>query len=228
VGEGSADRVGRTLVDEVWEVSEPNVSPVDDAAQIVAATCVVHLPASSAGVDHDVDRRVDFIVVVDPAALASPDDPVAGQEARGCESWPDDPLDEEAASDAAGETLEDLAGELELDGVEVVRPEQSTIAAALGAMAQRRSTILDLGPSDCRYAVDTITEIDPCGHRRTLLLFCSDSQAPSSSYCPQHAALCRQPILSRSVRDMERLRRFQETRGRRLSGVALRADLDGE
>ena len=189
---------------------------------------VAEPPASSAALDHDVDRRVNFVIVVDPTALASPDDPVAGQEARGCETGSDDPPDEEAASRTAGEAPEAPTGELELDDAEVVEPEPSTIAVTLGAMARRRPTITDLGPGDCRYAVDTITEVDPYGRRRTLHLFCFDSQAPGSSYCPQHAALCRQPILSRSARDMDRLQRFQAARERRLSGVALRADLDGE
>ena len=80
-------------------------------------------PASPGLIDHNVDRRVDFVIVVDPTALASPDDPVAGQEACGRETGPDDPPDEEAASGAAGETLEGLAGEFELDDVEVVEPE---------------------------------------------------------------------------------------------------------
>jgi hypothetical protein len=207
---------------------EPEVSPVNGVARVAA--CAVHLPASPAidhGVDRRVDRRVDFLVVVDPATLASPDDPVAGQDARGSETGLDEPPDDEAAGGAVGEAPEDLAGELELDDAELVEPEPSAIAAALGAMARRRPTITDLGPGDCRFAVDAITEVDPYGRRRTLHLFCSNSQAPGSSYCPQHAALCRQPILSRSARDMERLQRFQAARERRLSGVALRADLDG-
>jgi hypothetical protein len=197
---------------------------------VTAAASTVNPPVDVAidhGVDHDIDRRVDFVVMVDPAALAPSAHPVAGQDAHSCETGPDDPPDEEAASGAAGEALEDRGGELELSDVEVVESEPSTIAVTLGAMARRRSAITDLGPGDCRFAVDTAIEVDPYGRRRTLHLFCSDSQAPGSSYCPQHEALCRQPILSRSARDMDRLQRFQAARERRLSGVALRADLDG-
>jgi hypothetical protein len=87
MGSKLTNRVGRKLVDEVREMTDPDVSPADDAARVAA--CVVPTdraarpvePTSPAMLDHDVNRSVNFIIVVDPAALASPDDPAVAQEA---------------------------------------------------------------------------------------------------------------------------------------------------
>ena len=210
-------------------MSGPDVSPINDAAQIVTATCVVHPPASPAvldhGVDHAVDRRLNFVIVVDPAALASLDDPVAGQEARGCETGPDDPPDEEAASGAAGEAVEPLAGELRLDDAEAVEPERSTIAATLGAIARRRPTITELRDDDCRWPVDLVVVAGEfsTGPKH---VFCQNPRAPGRPYCTDHTVAAYATTKDRQtrVREAREARQRYEER-RRLTGLGLRAAL---
>ena len=164
-----------------------------DSLAVTAAASTVNPPASPAvldhGVDHAVDRRLNFVIVVDPAALASLDDPVAGQEARDCETGPDDPPDEEATSDAAGDVPELFAGELELDDAEAAEPEPSVVAVTLSDMAWRRPTILNLGPGDCRYPIG---DVETAGEFsiRTQTIFCAESIAPGSqSFCQVHHQL---------------------------------------
>jgi hypothetical protein len=177
--------------------------------------------------DHNVDRRVDFVIIVNSTSPASPNDRTAGQEARGCETGPDDPPDEEAASGAAGEALEDLAGERGMDNAEAVEPEPSAVATTLGAMARRRPTITELREDDCRWPVDLVVVAGEfsTGPKH---VFCQNPRAPGRPYCTGHTVAAYATTKDRQtlVREAREARQRYEER-RRLTGLGLRAALKG-
>ena len=173
-------------------VNEPDVSPVNDAPRAAALARVMHPPASPAVLDHG----VNFVIVVDPAALASPDDTAEAQEA-GYETTPDKPFDEEAASKVAAETLETLVDELELDEAKAVEPEPSAIAAALGAMARQPIVVETLEPEHCRYPVGDVEVIGEFS-ARAQITFCAKPKT-DGSYCFAHHELTHAALKSSQV-----------------------------
>ena len=169
----------------------------------IGAACVIRLPASPVALDHDVGHRVNFTVVVDPAALASPDGAAGAQDALSEDSRRNDTAGNEVASEGATEALESLVGEFELSGVEIVATALSPIATALGTMAWRRPTVLELQSSDCRYPVSSKSVLDAYGRRRTEHRFCAQS-ASIGSYCDRHHRETHTPIMSRQFREQQR------------------------
>ena len=155
------------------------------------------------GVDHDVDRRVDFTIVVDPTALASPDDTAEAQDALFEDQRPETSAADETTEEGAAEAAESLAGELGLDDVEVVDPEPSAVAATLGAIARRRRTITELAAQDCRYPISSEPVRDEYGCTRVIHQFCG-SPRTIGFYCARHHDETHTPVTPRQVREQQR------------------------
>jgi hypothetical protein len=182
------------------------------------------LPASPVALDHDVGHRVNFTVVVDPAALASPDGAAGAQDALSEDSRRNDAAGDEVASEGAAEALEPLADKVALAGVKAVELELSAVAATLGAMARRQPTVTELREDDCRWPVDLVVIVGELP-TRIQHVFCQNRRAPGRPYCTVHTAAAYVTTKGRSTPQevREARRRYEEKR--RLTGLGLRAAL---